>query len=121
MQQLLEYLATVGYQIVYNRVVRVFYSCGPLFKIVRACAPEPASNCSKSWWSLKKSLHLESVSDFSIFVPKLWCFLKEKSSLGICLRFFYFRPKIMVFSKRKVFTWNLSPIFLFSSQNYGVF
>ena len=38
-------------------------SCGPLFQNVRACGPEPARNCSKSWCSLKKGLYQESVAD----------------------------------------------------------
>ena len=35
-------------------------SSEPIFKIVRACAPEPAKNCSKSWCFLNKKR--ESVS-----------------------------------------------------------
>ena len=33
----------------------------------------------------KKSLHLESVSNFSIFIKRSWSFFKKKSSLGISL------------------------------------
>ena len=57
-----------------------------------------------------------------IFVPNSGCSLKKKrSSIGIDLRNSFFRPKIRVFSKKKkVFNWNRSPKFLFSSQNHSV-
>ena len=59
-------------------MVQLLHYCGPLFKIIRVCGPQPAKNT-------------------------------------------YFRPKIRVFSKKKkVFTWNRSPKFLFSSQNHSV-
>ena len=35
-------------------MVQVHHFCGPLFKIVEACGPQPARNCSKSWCSSKK-------------------------------------------------------------------
>ena len=65
--------------IVYDRVVQLLHSCGPLFEIIRVFEPQPAKNT-------------------------------------------YFCPKLRVFSKKKkkVFNWNRSPKFLFSSQNQGV-
>ena len=48
----------------YYKLVQLLHSCEPLFKIVRACGPQPARNCSKSLCSLKK---------------------KKRSSLGIGL------------------------------------
>ena len=68
----------------YARVVQLLHSCGPLFKIIRVCRPQPV-----------KTL---------IFVPNSGCSLKKKkkSSIGIDLRNSYFRPKIMAFSKKKV-------------------
>ena len=42
--------------------------CGPLFEIVRACGPQPARNCSKSWCSLKKTSSLEISIQFSLFL-----------------------------------------------------
>ena len=47
----------------------------------------------------KKGLHLKSISEIPIFVPKSRCSLKKK---------------------KKVFTWNRSLKFLFSSQNHSV-
>ena len=79
----------------------------------------PKSEFSKK----KKGLHLESVCKIPIFVPKSGCFSKKKkrSSTGIGLQNSYFRPKIRVFSKKKkVFNWNRSTKFLFSSQNHSV-
>ena len=38
------------------------------------------SDCRMKAKKIKKSLYFESVSDFSIFLPKSWCFLKKKSS-----------------------------------------
>ena len=91
-------------------MVQLLHSCGPLFKIIRVCGPQLAKN--------------------TYFGPKLRVFSKKKkkkSSIGIDLRNSYFLPKIRVFSnqgvlqkKKKVFNWNRSPKFLFSSQNQGV-
>ena len=44
--------------ILYIRVVQLLHSCEPLFKIIRACGPQPAEIPI----SKKKGLHLESVS-----------------------------------------------------------
>ena len=58
-----------------------------------------------------------------IFVLKSRCSLKKRSSLEIDFRNSYFHPKIKAFSKKKkkkVFTWNRSMKFLFSSQNQGL-
>ena len=74
-------------------MVQLLHSCGPLFKIIRACGPQPARN--------------------TYFRPKIIAFSKKKkrSSLGIGLRNTYFRPKIIAFSKKKkVFTWNRSQV-----------
>ena len=68
----------------YNRVVQLLHSCGPLFKIIRVCGPQSAKNSyfrskirvfSKK---KKKGLHLESVCKLPIFVPKSGCSLKKK-------------------------------------------
>ena len=135
-------------------MVQLLHSCGPLFKIIRVCGPQPAKNtyfcpkirvfskkkkkdlhlksvCKipifvpKSGCSLKKKkkgLHLKSVCKIPIFDPKSGCSLKKKrSSLEIGPQNSYFRPKIRVFSKKKkVFNWNRSTKFLFSSQNHSV-
>ena len=52
----------------------------------------------------KKGLHLESISEIRIFVPKSRCFPKKKkrSSLGIDFRNSYFHRKIIAFSKKRV-------------------
>ena len=56
-------------------VVQLLHSCGPLFKIIRACGPQPARNtyfCPKIIaFFKKKGLYLKSVSEIPIFVPKL--------------------------------------------------
>ena len=78
--------------------------------------------------SKKKGLHFDSVSNFTIILPKLWRSLKKKSlhfhsdsnfakilpksrrslkkwsSLPFLLQFHYNSPKIMAISKKKVFT-----------------
>ena len=89
--------------IYYYRVVQLLHSCGPLFKIIRVCGPQPAKNtyfCPKIRMSSKKKkgLQLESISKIPILVPKSGCSLKKK----------------------KVFSWNRSTKFLFSSQNHSV-
>ena len=66
-------------------VVQLLHSCGPLFKIIRVCGPQPAKN--------------------TYFCPKLRVFSKKKkkrSSIGIDLQNSYFLPKIIAFSEKKV-------------------
>ena len=59
------------------RVVQLLHFCGPLFKIIRVCGPQPAKNtyfCPKLKVFFKKKkkkgLQLESISKIPIFVPK---------------------------------------------------
>ena len=92
----------------YTRVVQLLHSCGPLFKIIRVCGPQPAKNTYFSpklrvFYKKKKSLQLESISQNSYFRPKIRVFSekKKKSSLGINLRNSYFCPKIIAFFKKK--------------------
>ena len=62
----------------------ILHSCGPLFKIIRLCEPQPAKN--------------------TYFCHKLRVFSKKKkrgSSIGIDLSNSYFLPKIIAFSKKK--------------------
>ena len=47
-----------------KQVVQLLHFCRPLFEIVRACGPQAGRYCSKSWCSLKKSLHFESDTNF---------------------------------------------------------
>ena len=82
---------------------QLLHSCGPLFKIIRVCGPHPAKNTyfrpKIRVFSKKKGLQLESISKIPILVPKSGCSLKRK---------------------KKVFNWNRSTKFLFSSQNHSV-
>ena len=86
-------------------MVQLLHFCGPLFKIICVCGPQSAKNTyfrpklrvfSKK---KKKGLQLESISEIPIFVPKSGCSLEKK---------------------KKIFNWNRSLKFLFSSQNHSV-
>ena len=84
----------------YSRVVELLHSCGPLFKIIRVCGPQPAKNTyfrPKIGCFLKKKkkgLQLESISKIPILVPKSGCSLKKKRfSIGIDRLSSFFVPK----------------------------
>ena len=61
--------------VVYVRVVQLLHSCGPPFKIIRVCGPQPAKHTYfrpkiRVFSKKKKGLQLESISEIPIFVPK---------------------------------------------------
>ena len=88
-------------------MVQLLYSCGPLFKIIRACGPQPARNIyfrpKIIAFSKKKKSSLGIGLENIYFRPKIIAFSKKKKrfSLGIGLRNTYFYPKIIAFSKKK--------------------
>ena len=92
---------------IYIRVDQLLHSCGPIFKIIRVCGPQPAKNtyfCPKlRVFSKKKKVFNWNRSSKFLFLSQIRMFSKKKrSSIGIDLRNFYFRPKIIAFSKKKV-------------------
>ena len=83
---------------VYNRVVQLLHSCGPLFKIIRVCGPQSAKN--------------------SYFRSKIRVFSKKKKKKVFTWNrsakfLFSFQNQVFSKKKKKVFTWNRSPKFLF--------